>query len=134
MRSFGIYISDQILFGSSNQREREMTSACGVCDNEKQSIKVFSEENLNKGHYLEDQGINGRKDIYSEYQKMVQLKDIDLNGTYYVLPCFILSSFQETEYIHIVVFMLQAQITKFHTRLCSNSAFHIWRSHFSKLD
>jgi hypothetical protein len=37
-------------------------------------------------------------------------------------PDFILSNFQETEYIYIVVFMLQADINKFHTRLCSNSA------------
>jgi len=40
-------------------------------------------------------------------------------------PDFILSSFQETEYIHIVMFMLQAHITKFHTRLFSNSASYL---------
>jgi hypothetical protein len=62
-----------------------MAIACGACDNEKQCIQVFSGENLNEGHCLEDQGINGRKAIYSEYQKMFQLKDVDLNGTHYVL-------------------------------------------------
>jgi hypothetical protein len=67
-------------------KEKETTSACGVCDNEKQYIQAFSGENLSEGHCLQDQGINGRKDVYSEYQKMVRLKEIDLNGTYYVLP------------------------------------------------
>jgi hypothetical protein len=40
-------------------------------------------------------------------------------------PDFILSNFKETEYIHIVVFMLQADITKFHNRLCNNFASYL---------
>jgi len=84
MRSFGICTSDQMLFGSSNQRQKDGIHVWG--DNEKQCIQAFSADNLHKGHCLGDQGINGRKDIYSEYQKMVQLKDVDLNGTHYVLP------------------------------------------------
>ena len=67
-------------------KEKEMASAFWACDNEKQCIQVFSGENLSEGHCLEDQGINGRKDIYSEYQKMVQLEEVDLNGAYYILP------------------------------------------------
>jgi len=42
-----------------------MASACGACDNEKQCIQASSGENLSERHYLEDQGINGRKDIYA---------------------------------------------------------------------
>jgi hypothetical protein len=86
-----------------------MTSAYGACENEG---KAFDVENLSEGHCLEDQGINGRKDIHTEYKKMFQLKDKNLNGTYCVLPCFIMSSFQATEYINIVVLMLHAHITK----------------------
>lgn len=62
-----------------------MESACGTCENEE---KAFGVEKLHEGHCLEDQGINGRKDIHTQYKIMVQFKDENLNGTHHVLPCF----------------------------------------------
>ena len=64
MRRSGICTSDQICLGHQTE-EKEMASACGACDNEKQCIQAFSGENLSERHCLEDQGINGRKDIYA---------------------------------------------------------------------
>jgi hypothetical protein len=55
-----------------------MALACRACENEEKYIQGFNGENLSKGHCLEDHGTDGRKDIYSEYQNMVQLKFVCL--------------------------------------------------------